>query len=265
MADLVTISVSTEVWEKRLAAYMVTTGKGIRQAMDEEWPLLVRKLIDFTPPFKSGGLPGASDLSVGRAAVARDILKTMRPFDPKTIREPRLATIVAEKNFDAFDAIAARSASSFMAGLRAIAFAPDVHLRARNDRGRVGGGDRRQAVLGSDAALLKSYITEVQSHVGFAKAGWSKAYNLVQGDGKPLPAYVSRQSTSGGDVIDDRDNPDNPSITAINHTPWSERYDEGQRAKAAAFASRGEAIKSKIATAIRIAKEEAGFHGPSGN
>jgi hypothetical protein len=256
------ISIATAVWEKRLAAYMVATQKSVLQALSEEWPLLIRKIIDFTPPFKAGGAPGASDLSVGRAAVARDIEKVMRPFDPADIRSKSLRRIIETKDIPAFNAVAQRARSGLMNGARAIAFSPSAHTRARNQRGRVPGLGQNQVVLGTDAALLKNYVTNVQSRVGFAKSGWAKAYNLVADpEGRMLPSYVTRQGTAGGDVIDDRQNADSPSLTAINRTPWASRYGEGERIKSSAFASRANALKSKVATALRLARKQAELNG----
>lgn len=250
------ISISTEVWERKLALYIAATGKNLREALNEEWPLLMRKIMDFTPPFKSKGTRGVSDLSVGRKAVAHDIYKTMRPFDPAQVRSKSLAKIVQSRNIEAFNIVASRARSGLMRGAEAIAFSPDVHLRARDRRGRVSGHDRNRVVLGSDAARLQKYVAGVQSRVGYAKSGWLKALLLVGGE---APAFVTKQGTSGGDVIDDRANETEPSITAINRTPWAVRKDEGERIKSDAYASRAQAIVAKVKTKMRLAREAAGF------
>lgn len=258
MADGAELSISYAVWEQRLALYMEATGVNLAAALTEEWPLLMRKVMDFTPPFKAKGTRGVSDLSVGRKAVAFDIYKTMRPFDPAAIRTKSLARIVMRRDVAAFNLVASRARASIMRGATAIAFDPGVHTRARNDRGRVPGRDRNRVVLGSDAKALERYVTGIQSRVGYAKSGWLKALLLVGGD---APAYVAKHGTGGGDVIDDRANPDYPSLTALNHTPWAGRKDEGERIKSDAYASRAQAITSKIKTKLRLAKDQAGFSG----
>ncbi len=249
-----TISISTVVWEKKVAEYVAATGKTMREALNEEWPLLMRKVMDFTPPFKTKGKPGASDLSVGRAAVAFDIYKTMRPFDPKNIKSKRLKQIVENQEVTAFNAWAKNVKSGPMAGAKAVFFDRQIHLRQRNRRGRVTGRDRNVVVLGEGAALLKRYVKEVQGRVGYAKSGWLKALKLVGGK---APGYVEKQGTVGGTVVDDRNNPDAPSITAINRTPWAVRKDEGERILADARASRINAIISKIKTKERLARKAA--------
>lgn len=264
-----TVSFSSEVWKRKLTLYLALVGKTIHQGLSEEWPLLMRKVIDFTPPFKTRGAVkasgenfGASDYSVGRKATATDIYKTMRPFDPKDIKTKGMMKIVANKDIAAFNIVAARSGRSFMNGARAVAFSPAYHLDARNSRGRVPGGSRNQVVLGSDVPLLHNYVKTVLSHVGVAKGGWAPAYNLVRSpDGWQLPDWVERQGGYRGSVIDDRDNADNPSITAINSTPWAVRKDEGERIKTDAYASRAEALRTKFKVALRLARDGSGFSG----
>ncbi len=263
MADGMVISISVEVWAKKLKEYMRLTGISLQETLAEEWPLLIRKMIDFTPPFKTRGIPGSSDLSVGRRAVSHDIYKTMRPFDPAAIKTAGMRRIVERKDIAAFNIVAARARSGFMNGAQAVAFSPSLHKSARDARGRVTGRDRNRVVLGSDVKALQAYVTEEQRFVGVAKSGWAPAYNLTRDpEGNALPSYVSRQDGNHwGAVIDDRANEWNPSVTAINRSPWAVRQDEGERIKAAAFASRAAAISSKIKTKIRLARENAGFNG----
>lgn len=252
------VSISTDVWEQRVVRLSAQLGIEFREALYGEWPLLIRKVMDFTPPFKTrpakgaGTASSASDLSVGRKAVAFDIYKTMRPFNPAA-RTPGLEKVLDRRDIATFNLMAARSKNPLMSNLTAVPFDPNLHLAARNRRGRVEGRSRNKVVLGSDVGLLKQYVSKVQSRVGYAKSGWLKALLLVGGD---APGYVTKQGTSGGDVIDDHANPDYPSITAINRTPWAVRKDEGDRILADAYASRAAAIDAKIRTAIRLADQK---------
>lgn len=255
------VSVSDEVWVKWLATFSVACGKNFREVLYEEWPLLIRKVMDFTPPFATRASRGegktfsnsASDLSVGRKAVAFDIYKTMRPFNPADVRSPELKKIVEHKDVMAFNAFAARAGGK-LAGVEALPFDPALHLRARNARGRVDGRDRHIVVLGSDVALLNKYVASIQGRVGYAKSGWLPALQLVGGD---APAYVTNKGTGAGEVIDDHANEENPSITAINRSPWAVRKDEGERILADAKASRIQAIITKTKLAALRADEEA--------
>jgi hypothetical protein len=248
------VSISTVVWQKKTAEYAKFVGKNALEGLNEESPLLFRKIMDFTPPFKTKGRPGASDLSVGRAAVAFDIYKTMRPFNPEEIRSKSLRKIVETKDIAGFNAFAANSKSPLLKGATAIAFSPREHLRQRDTRGRVNGRSRNRVVLGSDVALLKKYVTEMQSRVGYAKSGWWPA---LRATGGKAPSYVTKFSSPPGVVVDERSDKDNPSITAINRSPWAVRQDEGERILADAKASRINAIISKIRTKERLARKQA--------
>jgi hypothetical protein len=247
------VSISDAIWTKWVAKFSAVAKKTFREALYEEWPLLMRKVMDFTPPSKSKGASGVSDLSVGRAAVAFDIYKTMRPFNP-TARTKGLEAVLEKGDVDAYNVIASRATSAEMRGTTAIRFSPEVHLRQRDWRGRVNGRDRKKVVIGADANQLKSYVKRRQNAVGFAKSGWLKALLLVGGE---APSYVTKHGTGGGDVIDDHANVEEPSITAINRTPWAVRKDEGERILGDAKASRIASITKKVATAVRLADQEA--------
>jgi hypothetical protein len=243
----VSITINDSVWRDKIALYAAAFQKNMVEALNEEWPLLMEQVIRFTPP---------KTLAQGRAATNRDIRKTMRPFDPAAPRDSGLREVIEKKDIEGYNAIAANVKSGPMAGTTAVAFAPEVHTRRRNRIGRVG-SDSRQVVLGSDARLLARYIKDVQNRVGFAKSGWLAALRLV--GGRRAQAFVERQGTFGGRVVDDRRNPDNPSITAINATPWAARRDEGNRIINSAMFSRSMAIVSKIKTKLRLASKSAGF------
>lgn len=253
MADEPLVSVSDTVWEKWLAAFLAATGKNIREGLYEEWPLLMRKVMDFTPPFKTKSKPGPSDFSVGRKAVAFDIYKVMRPFNPAA-KTKQLEKILTTGDIAAYNILAARSKDPNMHGTTAVDFNRQLHLQARNSRGRVPGRDRRQVVLGSDVGLLKEYVEGMQKGVGIAKAGWWPALALVGGE---APNYVTRHGFKFGEVIDDHANEDNPSITAINRTPWAVRKDEGDRILSDAKASRIESIIAKVKANVALADKQA--------
>jgi hypothetical protein len=249
MSDSPTVSISDVVWLRWVNEFAKFSKKTLREAMYEEWPFLMRKVMDFTPPFKAKGAPGVSDLSIGRAAVAFDVYKTMRPFNPAA-RTKGMERILDTKDVAAFNIVASRSQRAEMIGVTAVAFSPGEHLRQRNARGRVPGRDRKKVVLGSDVGELKKYVKYRSGWVGFAKSGWLKGLLLVGGE---APGYVTKHGTGGGDVIDDHANVEEPSITAINRTPWAVRKDEGDRILADAKASRAESIIAKIKDAIRRA------------
>ena len=246
MNSELTLEIDTTVWANKLAQLKVTTGQSMREVLDEEWPLLMGKIIAFTPP---------KTLAQGRAAVASDIQKTMRSFDPENIRTEGIREIVDRKDYAAYNIVSGRVKSGPMAHTTAAPFDPGFHLARRNSRGRVGSGDP-VVMLGTDALMLRKYTKSVQDRVGWAKAGWLQALRLVGG---VAPSFVSRHEPGNGSVIDDRTNPDRPSITAINRTPWAIRKDEGARIIQDAYYSRAVAIFAKVKTKLRLAIQNSGF------
>lgn len=244
------VEINDSLWREKLALYQAAFPRQMVEVLNEEWPLLMEVVIKLTPPKTN---------IQGRAAVARDIYKTMRPFDPAAIRTEGIREIVEKKDFRAYDIVAQRVKSGPMAGTHAVAFSPKQHTSQRNRMGRVGGGYKgRAVVLGTDGPLLTVYVKEVQSRVGWAKSGWLLALRLV--GGRRAAAFVERHfSGAGGGFIDDRKNPNDPSITAINRTPWAARRDEGTRIINDALDSRSMSIEKKVWTKLKLAKKMAKF------
>ncbi len=241
------ITIDTTRWTRNLAAYSKQVDQQMRESLYQEWPLLMEKIIAFTPP---------KTLAQGRTATAGDLEKTMRPFDPKSIRSKGMAAIVSKQDIRAFNIIAQRVRSGPMAGAQAIPFSEEAHTSKRDSRGRVT-GRYNKVILGGADKMLTKYKNTLLSRVGWAKAGWLKAYYLV--GGTKVASFVSRHGMGSGDVIDDHANPENPSITAINRTPWASRRDEGTRIIRDAINSRANAIETKIKTNIRLAHEKSGI------
>lgn len=243
------ITIDTTKWHANIGAYAKLAGQNMRESLYQEWPLLMEKIIAFTPP---------KTLAQGRAATARDLAKTMRPFNPQAIRTKKLRKIVDEMDVRAFNILAQKVKSGPMAGAQAVRFNEQVHTSQRDRSGRVRTNNPRpKVILGDNVAMLTRYRDALLKRVGWAKAGWLAAYNLV-GGGK-APNFVTRHPTSGGAVIDDHANEDNPSITAINRTPWASRKDEGQRIIRDAINSRANAIETKIKVMLKLAREKARF------
>lgn len=233
---------------QNLATYSKVVDQGMRESLYQEWPLLLEKVIAFTPP---------KTLAQGRAATAGDLAKTMRPFDPKAIRSKKLRKIVDEMDVKAFNILAQRVKSGPMAGAQAIRFSEAAHTGQRDRRGRVRSTSLNRVILGDNAKLLTRYRDKLLKRVGWAKAGWLTAYYAV--GGSRAPSFVARHGQGSGGVIDDHANELNPSITAINRTPWASRKDEGARIIRDAILSRANAIETKIKVQLRLAREKAGF------
>lgn len=149
--------------------------------LKEEMRLLLRDIQRFTPP---------KTLAQGRKAVSGDMTRVAAPLDPDKIRFPAMAKAVRDRDQKAITAIADNLKSGFFAKRRLIATDADLrsaHVAARNNRGRVRRDQNNMTFL----RLWKKYTSEIQSRVGFARAGWAEA---AAGVGLRLPSWVSRHS-----------------------------------------------------------------------
>ena len=147
--------------------------------LKEEMRLLLRDIIRFTPPLKGH--------AQGRNAVTGDLNRNARPLDPQKIEMPRLAQVIRERKAPAIMAIT-KNLKGGWGGRRMLATQSEIafrHVRNRNNYGRVRRDQGNMAFL-SD---WKSYLKNVQSRVGYTRAGWLTAAMAV---GLKLPSWVTK-------------------------------------------------------------------------
>ena len=138
----------------------------------------------------------------------------------------------------------------------------DFHRKNRDTRGRVlrATSKSNDAVIGrwknrdrmwTTPDALDAYRKKKMAMVGWAKAGWLKAY-LALG-GKRAPAWVTRHGTSAGSYTNGL-NTSRPFIAVGNGTRWG----SGAGANAAmldAFQGRTKAMQTYFNTMMRLASE----------
>jgi len=154
-------------------------GADAQLLLKEEMRLILREVMRFTPP---------KTFAQGRAAVAKDLAKNAAPLDPSKVRWPRMSEVVKKRNLAAIQKIADNQKKGFWASrklLKSTSEIADQHKRNRTSRGRVSSDRRNMALL----SVWRKYTREVQSRVGWAKAGWSAA---AAGVGLPIPGWVQR-------------------------------------------------------------------------
>ncbi len=182
-----------------------------RELLKEEMRLLLRDIIRLTPP---------KSLAQGRNAVRGDLQRNAKPLDWKNIEIPRLAEAVHAKNIPVILAITKNlkgkwGGRQLLQGVQAIAAA---HQRNRTRYGRVR-SDRRNMAFADD---WNKYTKQVQTRVGFTRAGWWRA---AQGVGFPLPSWVAKhigKASSGYQPP----RPGDMSITAINRASKIPQYED---------------------------------------
>lgn len=224
-------------WQEQVYRLIAQTKRGAVEIVREEVRYALEFVMKFTPP---------SDYAQGRAAVDRDIKRTMRSVTAENFTESKvMREIVKSGKIEEFNRRSPYLTGP-LKGARAIYFSPVEHSRFRDKRGRVL-SDHRQVVLGtSQARKLKRYTADVKNFVGWARAGWARALSAIGGK---VPSWVARHSDKAGDVIDELKHPHGPQFTVVNNTAWGNR--EGGRIARNAIVVRSNVMRKKIERMIR--------------
>lgn len=191
-----------------------------RELLKEEMRLLLRDILQFTPPTRS---PKGDDVKQtarqrGQTAIENDMRRVATPLFWKEIEIPELAEAVYRRDLPRIQAII-KNIPTFR-NKTVFASVADIqaeHLRRRNSYGRVRGRSNAVA-LGNDWA---KYTRTLKSRVGWTRAGWWKA---AQALGVPLPKWVTRHTAyAPSGYFAPR--PSDMSITAINQAVKIPNYE----------------------------------------
>lgn len=235
------LALSADKFHDQLREFLRVTRRLGQDFLTPQMRLLLQVIVRFTPP---------KNKKQGEGAVVRDIAKTVQPFAVDEFRNPALAAIVEEGDFQAFEVFSRRVSNDKLRNVQAAPFSPTLHSSRRDRRGRIASKRSRPTfVLGrADRAELAKYIKRKRSNVGIAKSGWLAATQLLGGS---VPAWVSRHGTAYGSVIDERNDQYAPGVTAINRTPWAQNREEGNRIIASAMRSRINSMSTDLSRRIR--------------
>lgn len=165
------------------------------KGMQTQMRLLLKRIIDFTPP---------KTLSQGRARVASDIRKVLKPLDPNKIRSERIKRLIAKG-----DSVGIQKALDYLGFRQAV-------NSQRNQRGRI--TLKKPVYTKADEKEINAYIKKVQARVGMAKGGWAAAY--AHFGGRP-PRWQSTHSIPDS-YKDELDDPKNPYVMFSNASPWAQ-------------------------------------------
>lgn len=167
----------------------------------EETGLLVRNIMQLTPP---------KNLAQGRKAIQGDLRRIVYPLDPSTITWEPLKQAVQKRDREAIAAILKNKRPPNMDLTRDATRMAQQHTKMRNKRGRVTRGVRPMlAALARDA---NRYIRDVQSRVGWTKAGFVAALNAA---GKSAPGWIQRHAAKAGTAVARFG--ENPMVSAVAH------------------------------------------------
>lgn len=200
----------------------------------------LKKLISFLPP---------KTQTQGRAAVARDVGRTMRALDARTFRDPGVRQIILSGDVAAIQRLV--DVTPGFAGMIVELFRPELHTSRRTSYGRVSGATPPALVPQPD--LVKNYTKAVQGRVGLLKSGYSPAAAEL---GVTLPGWVTRHSGSSLGGITITTSPTSQVITITNR---SGKWPDHARMARDSLRSRAEAIKTKTLRVIEGKAVNLGF------
>jgi hypothetical protein len=222
-----------------LASFIKYERVTIPQGLRYQGRLLGQRLIDFTPP---------KNRSQGRAAVLRDTVRATHPLKPSFFTSAKIRNLVRKRDYAALEAVFSKFHSGILAGALVFPFAPDLHQKQRDQRGRVR-RDARQAT--PDASEVREYVARIRENVGEGKGGWAASVIALGGH----PAQWIAEHKSAG-AIEDHAASLNSYIRMVNHSRWASGGDE-DRIVPNAIRSRTRDIQTYLAKAQSEAKQKA--------
>lgn len=212
------------------------------QALRFEGRQLAGLLIKLTPP---------RNRSQGRAAVARDIRRAIRPLRPQDFDNPKIKSLIRARDYAGLQVVFRRMERGEFRNALVVAFDPAIHRDAQQSRGRV---LKAKGVVTPDSDLVRDYIRKIQENVGGGKGGWAESFLHL--GGKPA-AWISKHRNQG-EVEDKADNAVSAYIKMSNESEWAEGGDE-DRIVANAIRTRTTAIRTALIKATEKAKQKAGL------
>lgn len=204
--------------------------------------LLTEHCMRLTPP---------KSTAQGKTAVAADMRKIFHPIDPDSLTSPRMAALVRRGDATAWDAFARHITKGPLKNTVAIIPTEALHQANRNARGR--GLKTNFVTLTPQAGTLRQLITAAQTAVGWARAGWLRAY--LELGGTRAPEWVMRHVPGKGTITDTTraTSNDRPYIAVNNNTGWGAGRAESERIVSAALRARGNAMKTYFETMMGLA------------
>lgn len=205
--------------------------------------LLVEHCMRLTPP---------KSAAQGRKRVRFDLEKIFHPIEPDDMRSSSFARLVRRSDPEAWNAMASKVSTGPLAGTQAVYPTPQLHRANRDRRGRA--KRTRFVTLWKQRGALKDIMRDAVNRVGWAKAGWMKAYHGLMGT--RAPDFVTKHGQARGIFQDGRADLTNPYVGVYNDTGWG-KGGESNRVVGAAFNARNRAMATYFNTTMRLASEGA--------
>jgi hypothetical protein len=211
-----------EEFARALNDYQRSKKVPVQKAMKTQMRLLIKRILDFTPP---------NTYAEGRARVASDVRSATGLLDANLTdgkdeagnkklywKNPKIRQLIKDRK----DSVLTRIFSKFKQGAFKGAvvggpFESSRHRSARGRRGRVSKTLAKKAT--TDTKTGNAYIRKVQARVGMAQGGWAAAYDHFGGSPKSWTTRDGKHRQ--GTYNDESKDPINPYILLRNNSPWT--------------------------------------------
>jgi len=197
-------NLQTDAWEAAVRELQSHGKKKLDKVMEESARLVMRDVIAFTPPFGNAPVTEANKekRDIGKAAVARDILKIYAPIKKLSIWKRRDALGKRVKHLAATNPSMCRdllNAKGYPCHAVTTTFSKKFHREARDKRGRVKWRQSKGKVFVVNFGEVTKYIQQQQKRVGTAMSGW--AWGVRKLKVKRLAKWMTdKRSKSRGSV-----------------------------------------------------------------
>lgn len=239
------VQVKFDGFTRAMNAWQEHFRKSPKATLKTQSRLLIKKVIEFTPP---QGDDNSTPMSQGKQAVARDIRRAVMPLRTKDFRKSkRIRDMIQKRNYAGLTAAFANGDFGPYSHLQVVPFTSQVHQSQRDRRGRVRSKTRFAT---PDSPELQAYIKRKQGNVGNAKGGWVRSYTQLGGTASK---WFARHAPAG-EFVDKLNDERDTYFKAINKSEWAKGGDE-DRIVPNAMQSREEQIKASIEDSIRKRKE----------
>ena len=206
--------------------------------------LLLEHVMKLTPP---------RTIEQGTERVKKDITKIFRPLEPTDFSNPYFSDLVTRGDPVEWDKWASKLKKGSLRNTVAVIPTAVVHQANRDKRGRAYSRPRPNMVtLKPQHDDLHKLIALKQQNVGYAKAGWTRAYNELRGD--RTPEWVQRHFPGKG-IFEDGRAAENPFIAAYNQSGWGKKSEEGSRIMRNAIRARTKAMQTYFETVGKMVSE----------
>lgn len=151
------------------------------EALQRRWKVVMQRVMGWTPPFNGRANNRRQARETGRAAVMRDIFRTVQVIKHELIRNESLRRLALQGDPATFQRVA-RDIRYIDPSRRVERFRPGLHEDQRKSRGRVPRTAEQFLILPTDSAAVGRHVGKKLNNVGDAKSGWIPG--LEYGHGK---------------------------------------------------------------------------------